>query len=817
MKIRMKDFLCYTDSTFDFGNNGVALLSGPSGVGKTSILRGIFFALFGEGTKLQACGSVSCRVEFEFEDLKIVRTKRPNRLVVNDVHEDESGQGIIDKIFGDTFKVSGYIQQNNLNSFILMSPIEKLVFLEKFAFRDVDLGKIKGRCKAYISQTSDTLTGVVAQLGMAKNVLEEMKQPEEKIFPLKCKKSEREKSIKNEFVKLKNCTILIARTERNLKKLSEEISAVKVLEAETCSRKETLSNLESALQEIDDSFTKIKYDGDEVLATLEDSLTSVISLRDLYSIQKQLKSDIIQLEEMRKQETDEMSKQLAEYENELWKEYSKSEITSSLDDLKNLLSDLVKIDSLKQEILKNSTSEKNLLKARDELSRTETKFEEKQKIYDKLNSRKGLYSCPSCSSSLRLFDEKLVISSGEKDDVIIEADMEVLKEEIHKLKLKINILQKSIQDEENKLVKKTEAEAEIESISSLYEEIPSIESVKDDLQYLRDYQTTQLNLEKKKKELEENIKEEKFSSSYFTFKKGVEKLKVRQDNLEKKFGKTQVGLNEEDLRQQISEQKQRREKLLDLEKRQLETINSIANCKKFLDNAFTKHIKEYTIVNKINEVEMKFLEETKIFENLQVKKKNNEKIIHDIEEWEKYQTEIENYNGWKMKVKELELLEKNARNEYASATKMKDKILEAESIAMINIIDSINTHARVYLDCFFPDNPISVNLQTFKETKKSTKPQINIEIEYKGMESDINMLSGGELSRVILAYTMALAEMFNTPLLLLDECTSSLDQELTETVFTAIRENFNGKLTLLIAHQVVTGVFNKIIKLGSEE
>jgi ABC-type multidrug transport system fused ATPase/permease subunit len=85
------------------------------------------------------------------------------------------------------------------------------------------------------------------------------------------------------------------------------------------------------------------------------------------------------------------------------------------------------------------------------------------------------------------------------------------------------------------------------------------------------------------------------------------------------------------------------------------------------------------------------------------------------------------------------------------------------------------------------------------------------------MESDINMLSGGELSRVILAYTMALAEMFNTPLLLLDECTSSLDQELTETVFTAIRENFNGKLTLLIAHQVVTGVFDKIIKLGSEK
>ena len=128
MKITLKDFLCYQNSTFDFGNEGMALLSGPSGVGKTSILRGIFFALFGEGNKLQTYGKLSCRVELEFDDIKIVRTKRPNRLVVNDVYEDDSAQEIINKKFGDTFKTSGYIQQNNLSSFILMSPIEKLAY-----------------------------------------------------------------------------------------------------------------------------------------------------------------------------------------------------------------------------------------------------------------------------------------------------------------------------------------------------------------------------------------------------------------------------------------------------------------------------------------------------------------------------------------------------------------------------------------------------------------------------------------------------------------------------------------------------------------
>ena len=93
------------------------------------------------------------------------------------------------------------------------------------------------------------------------------------------------------------------------------------------------------------------------------------------------------------------------------------------------------------------------------------------------------------------------------------------------------------------------------------------------------------------------------------------------------------------------------------------------------------------------------------------------------------------------------------------------------------------------------------------------KPQINLEIEYKGMEADLSMLSGGELSRVILAFALAFGEMFNIPMMLLDECTASLDQELTSTVIDGIKENFNGKITILIMHQVVKGCFDKVIEV----
>jgi len=82
MKIHLINFLCYIDSKFDFGKEGLTLISGSSGAGKSSILKGIFFALFGEGNKVQNYGKTSCSVELEFDDpletgeaLKIVRTK----------------------------------------------------------------------------------------------------------------------------------------------------------------------------------------------------------------------------------------------------------------------------------------------------------------------------------------------------------------------------------------------------------------------------------------------------------------------------------------------------------------------------------------------------------------------------------------------------------------------------------------------------------------------------------------------------------------------------------------------------------------------
>ena len=77
----------------------------------------------------------------------------------------------------------------------------------------------------------------------------------------------------------------------------------------------------------------------------------------------------------------------------------------------------------------------------------------------------------------------------------------------------------------------------------------------------------------------------------------------------------------------------------------------------------------------------------------------------------------------------------------------------------------------------------------------------------------MNTLSGGELARVVLAFTLALSDMFNTPMLLLDESTASLDEETTTIVFEAIQENMKDKPVIVIVHQLVKGVFDSVLEM----
>ena len=82
MKLILENFRCHRKAIFDIPDSGLVLLSGISGSGKTTILNGIYYALYGKVRKPYSHDTNTCTVIFEYNSIKITRTNRPNKLIV---------------------------------------------------------------------------------------------------------------------------------------------------------------------------------------------------------------------------------------------------------------------------------------------------------------------------------------------------------------------------------------------------------------------------------------------------------------------------------------------------------------------------------------------------------------------------------------------------------------------------------------------------------------------------------------------------------------------------------------------------------------
>ena len=168
MKLKLKNFRCHENKEYDFGESGLVLLSGSSGIGKSSLCHAVNFVLYDVGTKIIKYDKTTCSVELIWSDtFSIKRSKRPNRLLINKdsvQYEDDVAQSIIDEFFGIEFDIVSYVQQNNYKSFILMNHSDKLNFIERFMFRECNLLKLRQKCKSMISQANEDLLSVTSNI-----------------------------------------------------------------------------------------------------------------------------------------------------------------------------------------------------------------------------------------------------------------------------------------------------------------------------------------------------------------------------------------------------------------------------------------------------------------------------------------------------------------------------------------------------------------------------------------------------------------------------------------------------------------------------
>lgn len=180
MKLSLTNFRCHKNKQLKLPSNGLLLLNGKNGQGKSTIFESIYFALYGDVKKPYTFGSSSCKVELTFtlpssKQIKIIRTK-PQRVIVefeNETYEDKIAQSIINKEFMNQYEflASSYIKQIQTHSILRMTPAEQLSFIKNLAFSSSKPEDIKQCIKGLImdntldlSKTKGSLETLTRQL-----------------------------------------------------------------------------------------------------------------------------------------------------------------------------------------------------------------------------------------------------------------------------------------------------------------------------------------------------------------------------------------------------------------------------------------------------------------------------------------------------------------------------------------------------------------------------------------------------------------------------------------------------------------------------
>ena len=691
----------------------------------------------------------------------------------------------------------------------MMSPTDKLGFLEKFALEDIDLRDKKSRCKALIKSRKEDLIASTSKLELSNEMLDEIDKPEKVKFPIKTKN--KEKCKKNEGVRLKNSKTLIKKSNKNISKLEKEKSAIELLNSQTKNCQDQIESLEKTLEGISESLEDIEEVDEKIIKKKKKLLKKVLETREYTSLSKKYEKDLDLLEDMKTNELEEIKNEVKNKQDSLWVEYEKDEIDTEIEENIECLEDMKILNNLKKKLKKyekNMIDEENYYENVKNVEKYTKKLDTLKELLRTLKLQKENYSCPSCSKILCFRDNKLEISNVVRE--IQEGNIKQVRNNINELKENISSIKEDNTRYENNKGIYEDIKSEYDNISEKYKEFYEIEDLEEDIESLKEYKNDSIRIEKNIEKLKTRIELREFSISVQNYEKNLEKTRMKIENMNIDEN---LEIGEEDLRDEINELVNSNNEYLRKTREKDDILTKISQISFKKQEFYVEFQNKYNLVKSVEEICESIYMENEEIEKLEKKILKHKENLHKMELYERYKEELEKYKELEGKVCSYSKDEKKCRDKFTSAQLLMTKILEAESIAIRNVIENINTHVQYFLDKFFQDEPITIKLCAYKETKKVKKPQVNLEIDYKGMQCDINMLSGGERSRVILAFTLALGEMFNIPLLMLDESTASLDQDLTTIVFDGIRENFDKKLVIVIAHQIITGVFDKIINL----
>lgn len=292
MYLHIKGFRSIQQYECNFQPENITLISGQSGIGKTTIMNSIFWCLYGTLKNVRKFGTKSgpCKVSMELGQeeslscMKITRSKSPESLLfeettIDGFHiewKDVEAQEKINQLFGssDIWLSSCYLRQGTRNKFLESSPSERLLLLSELCFSsdppDVYLEKIDEKCKS-VNKDFDK------ENEFYKRNLEHF-QSKRKEYP----------TYKDDLLSSEQKTLYQSKIHStHLTELEEQLSHSERAKSTYLSLSETKSQLESRLPSPDYK----KY-----LGTEEDKMKWKSRLNHIRSPEPEIESEIRQLE-----------------------------------------------------------------------------------------------------------------------------------------------------------------------------------------------------------------------------------------------------------------------------------------------------------------------------------------------------------------------------------------------------------------------------------------------------------------------------------------------------------------------------------------
>jgi DNA repair protein SbcC/Rad50 len=851
MKLILQNFRCFRDLTIEFPDKGLVLLWGHSGVGKSTLLKAIHFALFGKEQKVVTNGEKKCSVTLvlprrtEGDEWTIFRTKNPTYLRLTTIEgsfEDEVAQQMILNRFGDHFLLTNYIAQKSVNSFFALSNADKTTFLHHLTLQQFDVDSLKNKIKSKIRDRKSALATLSGEVGTLRVMLEQEELTEEPVFPLKLITTEFDLNINIQ----KTLEEEHERKNRNLEKLQSLYQRENVLVKEQAkfeqSRplllqlKESIFQKETEVLELQRSIAEEKD-----TSSFQNQLNTLIhEIRKgkkyaeyLYSLDRynSKRADLIDTLEERKKELEESLSQMSDID-------SKVDITilqQQLKDLQKFRSVVSKCNEWLDSVEEDYVSSQDILSIKDillakqkhfhdelkEYSTTEDKqivLEIEQKLTEvktKLSSleqqTKGhRLSCPGCKINVLYRENQLCMFDIQK----IEKDRQALQKENQSLTQSLRQWKSTIiQKEQNS----EEVKNDIRSLHGLLADIQSCPKGDFHDIHEKDIQT----------QIQAFIVSEERN---YMYRKEWNDISSQLQNIENHPSLSKLNPNTTEDNSEISEpngwsdtfieDRMKKQGQIETELRELEKVNM--QRKSNLQKMLTLQRDIITSKEQLSLYESYLSKEEQLREiqsEIESRREKDAKFEKRIKSADRYFSVFETYKrqqNLQSKLINAQSREKLAQRGLEKAEMLIECVEQAENVTLEHCLYQLNDETSHYMDQFFPDNDIQLQLFSYKELKnKERRSCIDIRVIQEGEQFELESSSGGEMDRMCLALFLSFNKISSKEMIMLDECLSSLHSEAVEDIIEVIKERYKDRLVLFTLHQANTGLFDTIIDVNN--